>query len=530
MNGLFTDMDDDEFTDFCEPFPGELDAETESRLVLARPVDLLRDGKGVYGIGGVDFRGETSNLILRPDHLRGMKRFTGIPVLQRITGGFRRGMFSNMQEERFRKIIHIGLLTRRGFTWPPTGDFRERYWSSDPQQQLRNRKIYHGLRLASLEIVNKLIGQALEEAADKDALAVARRFRFKERYAIYRAASLSRRALQLAATFPALALAVFNNQQFIRNDDWCAYEVDHRAENARRVEAVRLIEVGAPLNTIADLMRVPMAFRKVKPGAAGLVFLGFTSDIQRPVHTYMPDSLPRMKRWLHCVWVAQRAGPEFVGWVAKHALEIGGTFDEIRNFLIDLMDWVDACYPERRKKREAGAPEQRAPMRGGEQFVTRRFTPDMSLKTVIKLSHGWHEAVANNMSGPDCDFPEPWCPAGQSGGYEIVPITTSGDLYREGHAMHHCVGAYNGAVQAGHAYVYSVREGVERIATLSLQRYEQRATIEQLRGPCNKQVSKKVERAVVSWLKAQTSFKLPVLPKQKSDVDDCLDELDQIPF
>jgi hypothetical protein len=93
MYGLFTDMDDDEFTEFCEPCPGELDAKTERRLpaqeyaqlyaqlddfepapeeqtskmyddcgcdefVLTRPVDFLRDGKGVYGIGGVDFRGD----------------------------------------------------------------------------------------------------------------------------------------------------------------------------------------------------------------------------------------------------------------------------------------------------------------------------------------------------------------------------------------------------------------------------------------------------------------------------------------
>ena len=174
-----------------------------------------------------------------------------------------------------------------------------------------------------------------------------------------------------------------------------------------------------------------------------------------------------MKLWLRCVCVAQRAGPEFVGWVAKHALEIGGAFDEIRNFLVDLMDWVDACYPERK---DPTIPFREPPPRG-EQFVTRRFTPDMSLKTVIKLSHDWHEAVANNMSGPDCDFPEPWCPAGNSGGFEVVPITTSADLYREGYALHHCVGAYGSAVQYGHAYVYSVREGGERIATLSLQRY-----------------------------------------------------------
>jgi hypothetical protein len=184
-------------------------------------------------------------------------------------------------------------------------------------------------------------------------------------------------------------------------------------------EAVRLINAGAPLRTIADLMCIPMAFQKIKPGSADLAFwVDDVPDVQRLVHAYMPESLPRMKLWLRCVHQARSVGPEFVEWVAKHSFEIAGSAREVLSFLIDLGDWVEACYLSR-----ASVDGNLCSPRG-EQFVVRPFSPDMSLRTVTKLSEEWHEAVANGMSGPSYDFPEPWSGAGQSFGYEIVPIDT----------------------------------------------------------------------------------------------------------
>ena len=83
------------------------------------------------------------------------------------------------------------------------------WWSTDEKQRTRNRGIYHGLRQLSLHVINDLIGRALEEAADADAVKAARRFAFKHRECIHRAGALSRRALQLTETFPVLALAIY---------------------------------------------------------------------------------------------------------------------------------------------------------------------------------------------------------------------------------------------------------------------------------------------------------------------------------
>ena len=186
-----------------------------TRPAIKHPVELLRDGKGIYGIGvakDAEIDWEPTDLILRRDCLR--ESATQKAVLQRITGGFRHGMFTHVTEEHLRQVIHHEMLRRPGLPWSPpespNGHY-ERYWSSDPRAQLRNLQIYHGLRLRSLSVINKLIGQVLEEAANREAVKVARRFRFYYRYNIYRATALSPRALQLAVTFPALAFAIFGD-------------------------------------------------------------------------------------------------------------------------------------------------------------------------------------------------------------------------------------------------------------------------------------------------------------------------------
>jgi hypothetical protein len=477
-------------------------------------VELLRDGKGIYGIGIAkesEIDHPPNDLILRHDRLEESK--TERAALQMITGGFRHGMFIHMSEERLRQVIHHGLLRRRGLAWPPpqaSGSNYERYWSPDPQQQIINRRIYHGLRLGSLSIVNRLIGRALEDAADQEAVKVARRFRFYSRYAIYRAAAVSPRAVQIATVFPVLALAIFRGCDCDSsiNLDLIDYSIDYPCSENLRLDATRLVDVGAPLKTIADLMHVPMAFRKIKPAAAelGLSVIGALDD-QRLIHAYLPDSLPRMKLWLRCIQIAKYAGPEFVEWVAKHSLEVGGTPDEVLFFLSDLKDWVRACHP-----RHILGGDRLFHQPHGEQFVVRRFSPDMSLATVMKLSGDWHEAVANNMSGPFYEFPEPWCCAGLSCGYEIVPIANAADLYREGHSMHHCVGSYADRVAVGEVYLYSIRKDKERIATLELVRRGETVALGQVRGSCNTQTSKQIMGAARSWLRSQSEVRFPKQP------------------
>ena len=252
------------------------------------PVELLRDGKGIYGIGvasEAEIDRRPRDLILRDDRLPGLETsFSGYPILQMITGGFRHGMFCRTAEELHRQVIHHEMLRRAGLAWPPPdAPFHHsgRYWSSDPRQQTRNRQIYHGLRLGSLSIVNRLICRALDEAANPEVVKIARRFRFQHRYSIYRAAALNPRALQITVAFPVLSLALYARPLAL------VAQGRSREEDLTN-EAVRLVEAGAPLKKIADLMGVPMAFRKVKPSAA---------DLALYVIDALPD--PRTRLRLH---------------------------------------------------------------------------------------------------------------------------------------------------------------------------------------------------------------------------------------
>ena len=103
----------------------------------AMPVELLRDGRGIYGVGvsdlsdyeavawlcGVEpepytFQRPPSALILRPDWFMDTKPHGA--VLQKIGGGFRRGPFMRASEEKLRQFIHHEALNRAGLPWPPS--------------------------------------------------------------------------------------------------------------------------------------------------------------------------------------------------------------------------------------------------------------------------------------------------------------------------------------------------------------------------------------------------------------------------
>jgi hypothetical protein len=478
-------------------------------LAVNHPAQLLYDSKGIYGIGVVgnsveERPGKQPEIILRPDRL--LEAEMRPAALQMIFGGFRHGMFSHMAEERIRREIHWEMLGRKGLNLSPP-DETSRWLSGESEQEARNWncRVYHGLRLASIAVINRLIGEALEAAAEPNALAPARRFRFHNRYEVYHATAQSRRALQLTNIFAALGLVIFGYHRSVR-------------PNLSLIpEAKRLVEGGARLRTIARLMGFPMAFRRVKPGAAHLALaVADAFEDPRLIDAHMPETLMQMKLWLRCINLAQQVGPDFVQWTARHAVEIGGSSDEVDSILRDIADWVLACY------RASVPPHIRRAILGdrdsleakfleeqGEQFVHRGFNADMPLATVTKLSAEWHDAVADNMTGPDSQFPEPWCPGGRSGGFDIIPITSTAELYREGKLMHHCAGAYAGQVHSGDCYMFSVRKDGERLATVELRRGEACVEVGQLRGPCNAKAPKEVLRGVNLWLRAQRDFRFP---------------------
>jgi len=474
---------------------------SDRRITQTMPVELLRDASGIYGIGitephdlealawscGIDTEKTyilrpPPPLILRPDCLERAKRPHGYgAALQKIVGGFRHGPFEHTAEERLRKFIHHAALQLAGLPWPPRDD-RERWWSNDKAQQARNRGVYHGLRLLSVSVINRLINKLHEAAADPDAIRAARRFTLRHREDVYRACALSLRALQLVETFPVAALAIYAGKWPFAGMEFNEIKGRLQQEAQQEQDAAKLVEFGARLRDVAAALNVPLALRHVPPGAAhlvGSVVLRHPDLIQ-----WMPRQTPAAKIWLMLVGFAHnRGGDDFGRWIARHVSEIQGPLNGVGHTITDLADWVCA--------REGS----------GREFVTRSFTPAMGLKAATQASQEWHEAVATYADcRQDLELPSPWFPAAKQGRFDIIPIATAGDLYREGQAMHHCVATYADRVRDGACYVFSVRRSGERVATVSLVRDGARVLIEQVRGPCNSRPTTAIVTAVRQWL------------------------------
>ena len=464
------------------------------------PVQLLQDRKGIYGIGlsEEDEFIAAHQMVLRPDKLSPDDKVSPHAMLQMIPSSNPYYRFDLCLEGQFRSAIYDGMLGRAGIRGDEF-DWMLRQCTDPEQRKIRRNKVY-GLHRASFRVVNRLLAEALAGAAHPCALKQARRFALWYRYQVYHESAISERFLQLTSVFPALALAISDPG---RTED--------------RLQALHLVYSGAPLRLVAEAAGVPMALRKVKPGAAHLALelVGFLAHQPDLVHAYMPMPLPRMRPWLRAVGFAARISPEFGQFTARNFCKLGGTRDEYMHWLEDVADWVRACT---NTDRESSA------------LVTRQFSPDMSIDTVTSLSREWHEAAAFNRNGGYYEFPEPWAQAGKVGDNDIVPITNSLELYREGHAMHHCVGTYGKSVCNGLCHIFSVRTEGVRIATIKLVQSEGRVSMGQIRGPGNAPVSDRIKRAAKKWLKSQHTFRLPSvihLADLHRDADDFdLDDFD----
>jgi hypothetical protein len=186
-------------------------------------------------------------------------------------------------------------------------------------------------------------------------------------------------------------------------------------------------------------------------------------------------------------------------------------WNERKDFALldDLDDWATASLRSTVPAHVRRAFGKQAST-GGEEFITRVFDRHMSIETVLKLSGEWHEAVAANMTGPDCEFPPSWFPAQRIGDLDLVPITTAADLYREGKAMHHCVGTYAEYVNHGSLSIFSILKDGERVATVSFDRGAVYG-LREIRGPCNAAVPQ-IEKAIRAWLRKQVPPKSPTSP------------------
>lgn len=116
----------------------------------------------------------------------------------------------------------------------------------------------------------------------------------------------------------------------------------------------------------------------------------------------------------------------------------------------------------------------------------------------------WHEEVTRRKREAVAkEYWESSLPTQEINGYEVVPLTTSLDLFDEGKDMHHCVGSYANRCKMNESRIFSIRKDGEKVATMELSNlagwdYASRKkhtdgkkwNLAQVRGHCNKEADK----------------------------------------
>jgi hypothetical protein len=470
--------------------------------------DLLTDKNGVYGlaIGWLDHDGinRQTSVVYRPDRL---DECHARAVLQQIP---RLGRpWSYFSEERIADQLLTALLARAGFKregWQPAGPGA--WWSNVPTIQNANRRRYHGLRRTALAITNKLIRQALT-AAPTEALKLARRYPLNKRFDVYKAITTSPRMMQLAEVFPLLA--------------WQIISKDH-------VEAKQLVEAGVKLNTIASLMKVPMAFRGLKPGAVFYRMDRLAELEDQLIYATLPTTTLAQRRWVLAVLQSNIVGGPYIKWIARNCHLLGcTTMEATAAHISDIGDWVRASYIVDVPKhvRQALCGHHLGNGGVGDEHVSRAFSPDMSVTTVKDLSSAWHEATALSDPKTNVPLPAPWRSTTRIGEISVVPLDTAAAIAAEGRAMHHCARTLIAKVSCGDSYLFSARDGDQRIATIEVSRNGEQIFINQMRGACNSILPQPLQTKLTRWVLERDKWNLPM--RAPVMAVDALDD-DEIPF
>jgi hypothetical protein len=485
---------------------------------MSRYIQLLSDERGVYGLSDA--------YSLRPDRVQldGGHWY----ALQQIP----RKRFCHTIEGHLADSLHRVMCVRHGLV---RSDGLWRSWSEAPDPVLA-RKTYHGLKRASLRIVNSAIRKGLD-VADQRALKAARRFPISCRGSLYTAfCTYGERAIQLSEAFPLLAAVLFTKRWQLSDDDPFENEKKRRKSDEIRLKHIELVLAGVKLKRIADSFGLSYSFRRVKPGAVRGV--GSTKWFSSALD-YLPKTTTAQRMFFRIGRLAQDAELDFAPWMAELARQ-SRMRGELSQQFEDIFDWVKAA--RKRQYLADGVADIQARgeaalvdflERGRETWqvdgwqsalFTRPYSPRMSLRTVRKLSHGWHEAVANNMSGGALQkFPSPWIDGAEFNHHKIVPIQDSRDLYLTAKTLHNCAVTYADAILKGQCYLYSVTNGDGKTPAVmvELRREKEAAKLGQIKSYCNGPAPKEIERGVRRWFNVnKDTLKLPAQSRHMWGRDD----------
>lgn len=240
----------------------------------------------------------------------------------------------------------------------------------------------------------------------------------------------------------------------------CAFGVKHNTKTDRLYVAMRVggpIQRGERLRNVMASVGLPYPLRKL----SGNALTPYVSKFIRETAAIPPSTLSQcipakvgdQRKWLSAIrqwrdacerrtWMSPKTG--FI-WLATNAQH----FEERE--AADIVDFLAANNPSdferwsiNRMRNEVELWHDRLNSERG----VRGLGAGISLDTIIDLS----------------DWPD----HAESCGYEFFKLATPRMIMEEGRRMRHCVAYYIPRVVDGAAHIYSLREGMRRVATVEI--------------------------------------------------------------
>ena len=426
------------------------------------------------------------------------------------------GHGSDGDEHRYELIGHYHALIALGFVEPPmlaVGRSGRKYGPGYQTQALANNRFRLELRLERAldvaELKPEKAGKPRRSIVDpisfslKKTSMLVRKYPHEFQPALYtRLCEAKGNGWQLIESFPWLAVRVF-----VFND---------RPAN----EARHLVWQGAKTREIAEWVNVPMCFKRFAAAhqARLLSVHDFLSKHTDLVSHHCPKRVPDQGSWLSHIRAARSSGSsEFAIWVAVHWPELKAIESNrqlLRSKICDLRDWVRASVVQRIGSENIDSicqiTNDQDLISGIEDWwqsyvdlaeAGKPFNKEMSPQTVIKLSDEWHERQAETQAA-DVEFPQEWYEGGTVGDFRIEPIRTAPELSKYAYHFHNCATSYAHDIANGRCFLYVVFEGDDLKAMLEIIRKGRGASVDQLKGLRNSEVSEELTTAVNTWFKA----------------------------
>lgn len=273
---------------------------------------------------------------------------------------------------------------------------------------------------------------------------------------------------------------------------------DMRFRDARLKLASRFIAVTGRCHRLPHIMRaygLAPPLRQLAGGTLRRSHYRLLKPLSATPETALAQSIPKTGReqrawllWLTSLadrrWTRHAHRDRFLTWAAANLRTA-----EARQAAQDLVDWV--------------------------MFDGNSFDPAMGYDQARACSARWHQQQADNrrrmhaIQAGRVKHSVNYAPLPaetQVDGFTVRALCSLADLEEEGARMHHCVRTYWRYVATARSYIYSIRQGDTRLATIELHRprtrrkSDPRVAIAQIRGPCNASVAREITLAAQRFL------------------------------